>query len=92
MKAEKIIREYADIKKDYEYNPDIMSEEEEKIASVKKVINTKLSVVDKTLILLYIDCLSFRKLGKRLGVSHMIVRREIIRIRNIILAELKKEN
>lgn len=87
METKEIIRDYKDIKEDYRFIPDIMSQDSERVASVKKIINTKLSIVDKTLILLYVDCLSYRKLGRRLGLSHMTIRKEIIRIKNIIMNE-----
>lgn len=87
MKATDIIREYKDIKEDYKFNADIMSQEDEKVARIKEIINTRLSIVDKTLILLYTDCQSYRKLGQRLGLSHMTCRKEIIRIKKIILKE-----
>ena len=90
MKATDIIREYKDIKEDYKFNPDIMSTEDEKVARIKEIINTRLSIVDKTLILLYTDCQSYRKLGQRLGLSHMTCRKEIIRIKKIILNEYGK--
>jgi hypothetical protein len=48
--------------------------------------------VDKTLILLYTDCQSYRKLGHRLGLSHMTCRKEVIRIKNIILKEYERGN
>ena len=90
MKTNDIIRDYRDIKEDYRFNPDIMSQEDERVARIKEIINTRLSLVDKTLILLYTDCQSYRKLGKRLGLSHMTCRKEIIRIKNIILSEYQK--
>lgn len=90
MKTNEIVREYRDIKEDYVPHLDIMSQEGEKITRLKEIISTKLSVVDKTLILLYVDCMSYRKLGKRLGLSHMTCRKEIIRIKSIILEEYKK--
>ena len=90
MKINDIIRDFKDIKEDYKYTNDIMCEEDERIHRVKRIINEKLSIFDKTLILLYVDCLSFRKLGKRLGLSHMTCRKEIIRIKNIILKEYGK--
>jgi hypothetical protein len=67
-----------------------MTNEDEKVSGSKEIFNTKLSLVDKTLILLYTDCLSYRKLGERLGLSHMTCRKEIIRIKNIILQEYGK--
>ena len=92
MRTNEIIREYRDIKEDYKYNPDIMSQEDERVARIKEIINTRLSIVDKTLILLYTDCQSYRKLGQRLGLSHMTCRKEIIRIKKIILAEYERGN
>lgn len=91
MKTKEIIRDYKEIKEDYKFSNDIMCDEDERIHRVKEIINTKLSLVDKTLILLYTDCQSYRKLGKRLGLSHMTCRKEIIRIKQIILTEYQKE-
>ena len=90
MKTKEIIRDYRDIKEDYKFSNDIMCNEDERIHRIKEIINTRLSLVDKTLILLYVDCQSFRKLGERLGLSHMTCRKEIIRIKNIILSEYQK--
>lgn len=91
MKTTKeIIRDFRDIKEDYVFDSDIMNMEDERVHRIKEIINTRLSLVDKTLILLYVDCQSFRKLGERLGLSHMTCRKEIIRIKNIILTEYQK--
>lgn len=90
MKVNDIIRDYRDIKEDYTFSEDIMCNEDERIHRIKEIINTKLSLTDKTLILLYTDCQSYRKLGERLGLSHMTCRKEIIRIKNIILSEYQK--
>ena len=87
MKTREIIRDYKEIKEDYKFSADIMCSEDERVHRIKEIINNKLSIVDKTLILLYVDCQSYRKLGKRLGLSHMTCRKEIIRIKNIILKE-----
>ena len=87
MKVNEIIRDFKEIKEDYKFSDDIMCNEDERIHRIKEIINTKLSIVDKTLILLYTDCQSYRKLGARLGLSHMTCRKEIIRIKNIILKE-----
>ena len=91
MKTEReVVSEFRKIRQDYTYNPDIMNEEDERLTRVKKIIDTKLSLADKTIILLYVDCQSYRKLGARLGVSHMTIRREVQRIKNIILKEYEK--
>lgn len=87
MKVEDEIRIYKDIEKDYQSITDIFSLEEEKVATIKDIINNKLSAPDKIIILLYIDCLSYRKLGQRLGVSHMTIRKEVRRIKHTILDE-----
>lgn len=92
MKTDEVIAEFRKIKQEYSYNPDIMNEEDERLTSVKKIIDTKLSLADKTIILLYVDCQSYRKLGKRLGVSHMTLRREVQRIKNIILKEYESNH
>lgn len=90
MKTKEIIRDFKDIKEDYVFDPDIMNMEDERVHRIKEIINNKLSIVDKTLILLYVDCQSYRKLGARLGLSHMTCRKEIIRIKKIILKEYEK--
>ena len=92
MKTDEVIAEFRKIKQDYTYNPDIMNEEDERLTRVKKIIDTKLSLADKTIILLYVDCQSYRKLGARLGVSHMTLRREVMRIKNIILKEYESNH
>ena len=93
MKTEReVVSEFRKIRQDYTYNPDIMNEEDERLISLKKIIDQKLSLADKTIILLYVDCQSYRKLGKRLGVSHMTIRREVQRIKNIILKEYENNH
>lgn len=92
MKTDEVIAEFRKIKQEYSYNPDIMNEEDERLTRVKKIIDNKLSLADKTIILLYVDCQSYRKLGARLGVSHMTIRREVQRIKNIILKEYESNH
>ncbi len=92
MKTDEVIAEFRKIKQEYTYNPDIMNEEDERLTRVKKIIDQKLSLADKTIILLYVDCQSYRKLGARLGVSHMTIRREVQRIKNIILKEYESNH
>lgn len=82
-----LVAEYRKIREDYAYDADIMCADDERVAKVKEIIDTKLSVEDKTLILLYADCMSYRKLGKKMGLSHMTVCKEIRRIKAIILKE-----
>ena len=83
-------REFKDIEAEYRFDPSIFTDEQEKVAALKYIIDNKLSRVDKTLILIYADCLSFRKMGKRLGFSHTTMRCEVKRIKAIILDEYEK--
>ena len=84
-----VVKEFRQIKQEYAYDPDIMSRDDPRVARLKEIIDTKLSQVDKTIILLYCDCLSYRKLGEKMHLSHMTIRREVIRIKKIILEEYK---
>ena len=92
MKTDEVIAEFRKIKQEYTYNPDIMCEDDSRISRVKEIIDNKLSLADKTIILLYVDCQSYRKLGARLGVSHMTIRREVQRIKKIILEEYNNDH
>lgn len=85
-----MVQEYRAIQQDYAYDSDIMCKDDERVARIKEIIDTRLSVVDKTIILLYTDCQSYRKLGAKMRLSHMTIRREVLRIKNIILAEYEK--
>lgn len=90
METENLVRTYKDIRADYTFTPDIMGIEDERVAAIKEIISTKLSDVDRTIILLYVDCQSYRKLGKRMGLSHMTIRSECLRIKRHILDEYNK--
>lgn len=93
MKTEmEAVAEFRKIKEDYAFNPDIMNDEDERTSRIKEIIDTKLSLADKTIILLYADCQSYRKLGKRMGVSHMTIRRDCQRIKKIILNEYENNH
>lgn len=95
MNEKEVVRDYKSIREDYKFNPDIFNDEPEKVARVKYIINNRLNQVDRTLIILYADCQSYRKLGKRLGLSHTTIRGEIMRIKAEILRiynELKEQD
>lgn len=89
-KPEKAYRDFKDIEADYKFDPSIFTQEDDRVAALKYIIDNKLSRVDKTLILIYADCLSFRKMGQRLGFSHTTMRNECKRIKGIILEEYAK--
>ena len=92
MKTDEVFADFRKINQEYTYNPDIMCEDDPRISRVKEIIDNKLSLADKTIILLYVDCQSYRKLGARLGVSHMTIRREVQRIKNIIMKEYESNH
>ena len=87
---ESLVRTYKEIKADYAFDPDIMCDEDERARAVKWIIDNRLSQVDKTIFLLYTDCQSYRKLGKRMRLSHVTCGREVLRIKEIIFQELRK--
>ena len=85
-----VVKEYRAIKEEYAFDPSIFNQGDPKVERLKEIIDTKLSQADKTILLLYVDCQSFRKLGRKLNLSHMTCRREVLRIRNIVLEEFNK--
>lgn len=89
-KPDKAFRDFKDIEADYRFDPSIFTEDGERVAALKYIIDNKLSRVDKTLILIYADCLSYRKMGQRLGFSHTTMRNEVKRIKGLILEEYQK--
>lgn len=89
-KPENAFRDFKDIEADYAFDPSIFTQDGDRVAAIKYIIDNKLSRVDKTLILIYADCLSSRKMGQRLGFSHITMQKEIRRIKAIILEEYNK--
>jgi DNA-directed RNA polymerase specialized sigma subunit len=68
------------ILKEYEYDPDIMCEDDERVIRIKRALQ-RLQDPDKILWCLYMDLGASRKVGKVLGVSHSTVLKEINRIK-----------
>jgi len=88
MEDEKeIIRSYKEISQDYTWDPSIFNPEDERVRAVKRIIQERLTQVEQTIILLYIDCQSYRKLGARLGISKETCRQLVLKIRDKILQE-----
>jgi len=92
MNTNEVVKEFRQIKQEYAFNPDIMCQDDPRVARLKEIIDTKLSQVDKTIILLYVDCQSYRKLGKKFNMSHMTLRREVMRIKKLILEEYNNDH
>lgn len=90
METADVIKEYRATKDEYAFDASVFNEDDDRVRLVKRIISEKLSQVDRTIIVLYADCQSYRKLGKALGLSHMTVRKEVLRIRRIILDEYER--
>lgn len=69
---------------------DAEKEKRRKASAATSVLFNKLSQADRTIFLLYVQERSLRKVGAILGVSHLTIRREIFRIREIIKKEFYK--
>lgn len=65
-------------------------EDSEKTDRVKWVLENRLRKQDRDLLLLYADRESFREIARELDCSHDTVRRNVIRIRQQVIQELKK--
>lgn len=83
-----IVRDFRDIAPDYAPRPDaLFNEEDDRTRRVKTIVAERLEPWERNIILLYADCGSLRKLGRRLGLSHSSVRRVVDDIKAKILAE-----
>ena len=82
-----VIRDYKEIRKDFEINDSIFNAEPDKVRRIKEIVLNRLDQVERTLILLYADCGSLRDLGKRLGMSYGSVKRVLDPIKEKILTE-----
>lgn len=82
VKASERLKE---IRPDYAWDPSIFTEDDPRVDAVRCIIDTRLSTADRTIILLYIDCQSYRELGRLLGFSQMTAFKEVKRIKRRIL-------
>jgi len=81
----KIVRDFRELLPDYAPNPDaLLDEEDDRVRRLKTVIS-HLDDWKRNVIVLYADCGSLRKLGKRLDLSHSSTRRVVEEIRQEIL-------
>lgn len=85
-----IVKGFRLIKEEYAYNPDILCLDDHRVRTLKYIIDNRLTQVDKTIILLYAEHQSLRKLGEILGVSHATARTEVQRIKRLILEEYER--
>lgn len=72
-----------------EYKPDnsIWREDDDIVDKIKRSIEN-LDDADKIIFILYCETGSLRKVGKRIGVSHTTIYKEIKRIKNRILYDI----
>ena len=89
MKDKEVARDYKTIREDYRFDASIFSQEPDRTARLKWIIDNRLTEVERILILLYVDCKSYRKLGKKLTLSHQTCAKEVRRIKAKILEEYK---
>lgn len=82
-----VVADYKTIRKDYEFDSSVFCKDTPRVSLLKHILKERLSDVDRTLIILYIDLQSYRKLGRRLGLSHTVVAKEIRRIKDQVLEE-----
>lgn len=90
MKDKEIARDYKSIREDYRWDGSIFSQEPDRIARVKWIIDNRLTDTERIFILLYVDCQSYRKLGRRMGLSHQTCAKEVRRIKAKILEEYNR--
>lgn len=90
MKDQEIAHTYKKIRDDYRYDDSIFSEEGEKSATLKWIIDNKLTEPERIIIILYVDCHSYRKLADTLTLSHQTCAKEVRRIRKKIIDEYNK--
>ncbi len=74
-----------EIRPDYQWDPSPFIDCDDRADAVRCIIDTRLSLADRTIILLYIDCHNYHELGRLLGFSHMTARKEVLRIKRRIL-------
>lgn len=79
------------ILKEYEYDPDVMCEDDDRVILIKRALQ-KLQEPDRILWCLYMDLGASRKVGAVLHVSHSTVLKEINRIKLEIRCLMMTDN
>lgn len=72
---------------DYKPNYDIFCEDDELITDIKKAVQN-LPDADRIIFIIYAETGSLREVGKKLGVSHTTIYKEIKRIKKQILDDI----
>lgn len=85
-----IIRIYRQARADYaSREEDIFDPDPDKVRLVKQIV-ARLPQADRTLIIMYAECGSYRRMGKALGLSHVTIGKEILRIRAAVREEYER--
>lgn len=90
MQTSDVIKLYRLAKDDYRFNDDPFDPDPEKVRILKRIL-ADLPQADRTLLILHMEVPSYRKIGKALGLSHMTVRKNVLRVRNAVLEEYNKQ-
>ena len=69
---------------DYDFNPDIMCDEDERVTKIKYAL-TQIPLAEKMIFCLHTDIQSVRKVGEILGVSYTTIFNEFKRIKKEII-------
>ena len=77
---------YTELTDNYQYEENELTDKELKV----KQIVSKLGIFDRTIIEIYADCNSLRKLGDVLGVSHTAIKKDVDRIKEYVKKEYEK--
>ena len=78
-KAKEIARNYREVRKDYDLDCDVFSEDPLRLRLAKQAVK-ELPLAEQTLLILYADLQSYRGLGAVLGVSHFSARKRVMAI------------
>lgn len=82
--------DYDAVREDYRFDGSIFSEEPERSALLKWIIDNRLAEPERRVIIQYAELQSFRKLAQVLGRSHTACARKVRRIRKKIIEEYSK--
>lgn len=91
LQQETIHRCIEDLEWEYEPNNTIWDEDNNKMHHIKTIIFKDLTEMERTVLLLYSNNGSQRKVAKLLGVSPFTINGEIQKIRNKIKEKLKEK-
>lgn len=84
-----IIENLKRVMEDYVPDESIWNEDDERVLWLKRAMNS-LEDADRIIFMLYCEYGSLRKVGKKLGVSHSIIYKNIRRIKLLMLSWLKE--